>query len=40
MLEQSDKIKAKMDMPLFYPILFSDYGMFDIKDLLSLSTAE
>lgn len=40
MLEQSGKIKAKMDMPLFHPILFSYYGMFDIKDLLSLSTAE
>ena len=38
MLEQSGKVKAKM--PLFHPILFSYYGMFDIKDLLSLSTAE
>lgn len=33
MLEQSGKIKAKM--PLFHPILFSYYGTFDIKDLLS-----
>ena len=40
MLDSSGKIKAKTDMPLFHLILFSYYGMFDIKDPLSLSIEE